>query len=526
MPLDLNFPTDRAAPPKDLEIRPRQVKAWIESLPLAQTFDTSRRLCDHLAALNRSKIDLDDRLQILETYRPVAAVLLEELDDIYGKSALPLGARGREALHHARALAAELANGYKLAIAEKTGKLIAFGVKKQLPGLMLRAMQYLSAGLRASYKSYTPGPAGTWKELHQLYLYAEREGLATEIADAETKASIAEVYCEALLLSLTDPYRLVAGELDKVVGLIRVLRAPVTLGQQRPDTRSGAHFMVPCDEDKPPKPALSANDDTGGPNWRLFDASRIVEKLRMRKVAMDTGNVSATMSKMSGADAHELVARLIMLWGDPPKRAYRRDPADITVAVCVGIKAIGHFVTLDSKVDEETQADALRRGITMPIMALPADDPGRSIPIFEWAVVNQSEGGLKVRRTSPTAQPISVGEVVGIKAPGKPHWTVGVARWITMLEDGGIEFGLQYFAPAACSVWVQAVASSSPQAKLGLLLAEGDDSPTGEALLTPPNTYSELREFDLQGEGLVSRVRAAGLIEKTARFELFHVSPS
>ena len=59
-----------------------------------------------------------------------------------------------------------------------------------------------------------------------------------------------------------------------------------------------------------------------------------------------------------------------------------------------------------------------------------------------------------------------------------------------------------------------------------VLLAADEDSPTGEALLTQPNTYVDLREYELQGEGMVSRVRAAGLIEKTSRFELFHVSPS
>ena len=89
-----------------------------------------------------------------------------------------------------------------------------------------------------------------------------------------------------------------------------------------------------------------------------------------------------------------------------------------------------------------------------------------------------------------------------------------------------MEFGLQFLAPPACAVWVQTVGSASPQSKLGVLLAAGDDSPTGESLLTLPATYAESREYELRGVALVSRVRAAGLIEKTSRFELFHVSPA
>ena len=42
------------------------------------------------------------------------------------------GARAREALALARALATELANAYKIVLLEKSGKLLAFGAKKQM----------------------------------------------------------------------------------------------------------------------------------------------------------------------------------------------------------------------------------------------------------------------------------------------------------------------------------------------------------------------------------------------------------
>ena len=522
----LRVPAERSAPPRDLEIRPRQVKAWIESLPFAQSLDVARKLAAHLGALNRARIDLDVRVQILEIYRAPAATVLDELDAIYSKSALPLGPRARDALSLARELAAQLAAGCKIAIAEIAGKLIAFGAKKQMPLLVLRAIEYLSAELRASYKSYSPVPPALWNEIHHLYLYADKEGIAGESADPETKTTVMDAYCEALLLSLTDPYRLVQGEADKIVAQIRGARGLVTLAQARPGTRPGAHFIVPCDTDKPPKPALSANDDTGGANWRLLDANALVDKLRARKLAVETGNVSQTTSRTIGPEVLALIGRLIVLWGDPPKRAYRRDAMDTSVAICVGLKALNHFASIAAQVDSEAEAETIRSGITIPLLAVPDDAVSKSMPVLEWDVVNQSEGGLKVRRAGATQQPVGVGELIGIKAIGKPQWTAAVVRWITVLEEGGMEFGLQFFAPVACAVWVQPALSSSPQAKLGLLLAAGEDSPTGEALLTQPNTYVDLREYELQGEGMVSRVRAAGLIEKTSRFELFHVSPS
>jgi hypothetical protein len=521
----LTIPAERTVPPRDLEVRPRHVRAWIESLPSAQVGETSRKLLAHVVALNRARVDSEDRMQILESYRPLTAVLFDELDAVYAKATVPLGQKAREALNLARDLAGQIAIGYRIAIADRGGKLLGFGGKKQLPLLMLRAMDHYAALLRAAYKSYTPVPQGLWREIHQVYLDAERERVAAEIVDPDTREAVINVYVEALLLALTDPYRLSPGEVDTVTAQIRSSRAPVTLGQARPGTRSGAHFLVPCDCDKPPKPALSANDDNGGPNWRILDCNPIVDKVRMRLGALESGNVSATMRSAAGPELLSMLRKLITLWGDPPKRAFRRNPSEGTVAICVGLKAVSHFVALEPK-DPEGEQAILKRGITVPLKRPDFGDL-EEMPVFEYDIVNASEGGLKVRRTGATPQALAVGEVVGIKQQHRPQWTIGVVRWITVFEEGGMEFGVQFLSPSARLVQVQpTIASSAAQPRPGLLLADEDEPSRFELLLAAPNTFSELREFELDSAGTLSHVRARALREKTARFDLFDVSPS
>ena len=516
----LRMPVERAAPPRELEIRPKQVKVWLASLPLAQSLDSAKRLATHLAAINRSKIDLDDRVEILDSYRASAATLLDELDAVYGKAALPLAPRARDALALARELAFELAAGYKIAITELTAKRLAFGAKKQLPLLVLRAMEYLGHELAASYKSYTPVPPAVWNEMHQLYLFAEREGIASESADGETRATVMDVYCEALLLALTDPYRLVHGEAERITAQIRALRGLATLGQARPATAPGGHFLVPCDTDKPPKPLLSANDETGGPNWRLLDANPIADKLKARTQAHASGNVSQTLSRSVTPEALALMGKLVAFWGNPPKRASRRDPRETSVAICVGLKSISHFVALETT-PSPGEAAAIRAGITMPLNSVPDDDISKGFAVHEWDVVNQSDGGVKVRRVNDALQTLAVGDAVALKFIGRPRWTIGVARWITQLDEGGMEFGVQFLATSARAVWVQPANSGSPQAKPGLVLDDDSDS---QALLTMPNLYMQARVYELVGAGDASTVRATGLIERTARFDLFDVS--
>ena len=511
----------RTAAPKELEVRPKPSIAWIAGLPLAQPLESARKLASHTEALNSVKLDADDRIQILEAAGPTAAVLLEEMEAIYSKSTLPHGSRAREAITVSRALSTALSVGYRIAAADKSAKLLGFGSKKQVPLLLHRAMHYLFAGLKASYKSYTQVSPGTWRDLHDLYLFAEAQE-AARIADDEGKSTLLDLYSEALLLALTDPYRLAPGECDKVLAQARSLRGLVTLAQARPATPTGGHFLVPCDTDKPPKPALSAHDETGGPHWRLLDANALVDKLRVKKNAVESGNVSATMRSTMGPDGLALLRKLITLWGDPPKRAHRRVPSDDTVALCVGLKAVMHFLAFERQMDPEIQAKALKEGITLPMMALPTDDGAQSIPVFEWRIVNQSDGGLKLRRDAATPQPLAVGEVVALKFAARPRWTIGVLRWVTAFDDGSMEFGVQYLAQSARGTWVQASNASTPQAKPGLLL---DGEEPGDALVAPPGTFSELREYELVCGGQTLAVRSNGLIEKTNRFELFSVAP-
>ena len=510
----LKVPVDLAPPPPDLEIRPRQVKKWIDTLHLNVTFESGRALSRHLAAVNRAKLDLDSRLQILEAYRPAATRILADLELMYARASLPLGPGPRAALGHAREFLTELALGYRLALATLgTG---IFASKRQQSALLFQATHYTAERMYAAYKSYTPVPTGTWADLHELYLRAEASGLTRDALGDDGKRTLLDVYVEAQLLSLTDPYRLAQSEADRVLHMIRSHRGAAALVRERPASNPAGHFLVPCNTDKPPKPSIGKLDAADGPDWRLLDANPLVEKLRAQGSAADS---RTTVTQRPESVKAELVAKLVRLWGDPPKRTSRRDPGHATVAIIIGIEGVGHFVALEPRQDLAKQDEMLKRGITMPMAALPLNDQSEPIPVFEWDVVNQSKGGLRVRRSGRTEQPIAVGEVAGIKLPGAPHWAIGAVRWVTVFEDGGMEFGLQYLAPMARSVVVSAWGAPSGP---GLVLAT--EGPT--TVLTSPSAFSHLREIELDDRGDTVVVKPSASVEVTQRFELFTIKAS
>lgn len=508
-PVAIN-PIDRTPPPPDLEIRPRHVKRWIDSLPINVTFESGRALLRHLAAVNAVDVDPAARTDILESHGDAVSRVLPVLEGMYASAPLPLAPGPRAALGLARELLTELSLGYRRAAKDPGGKLL--GSKRQVATLLQRAARFSAARLVAAYKSYTPVATGNWAELHALYRQAHELGVARDAMEGG-KASLADLYCESLLLSLTDPYRLGQGEVERVLHMVRTHRGLARLVRDRPATPPGGHFVVPCDSDNPPKPSIGKLDTATG-DWWLLDTDALVQQLRAKGGMADSRSTATQRPEVARA---ELVDKLVQLWGDPPKRASRRDPGRHTVAISMGIDGVGHFVALEPRLDLARQDDMLKRGITMPVTPLPLDDQAQPIPVFEWDVVNESRGGLRVRRLGRTEQPIAVGEVAGIKMAGKPHWAIGAVRWVTVFEDGGMEFGLQYLATMARSVTV--AAWGSPPGP-GLLIEGGDGQPS---LLTSPSAFSHLKEIELDDRGDSVVVRPASVVEVTHRFEIFHV---
>lgn len=482
--------------------RPEELEAWLDALPVAQMLDAGRSLAQCVSRLATA--------ELLGLARPVADVLLQGLDSVYSRAPQPLAPHAREALNVARALAAALAGAHERAAA-------AVPSEEGTAALLRHALRYQAESMRASYRTYSRVPPGAWRSMHELILRGERCAAGTD--DVPEDASLPRIYGEALLLSLTDPHRLLSGEIDRAAAILRALPAAAVLCETRPATAAGAHFIVPCGEDMPPRPA--SPDEPIAAGMRVLDANPVVDALAAAQRELGSGDSAA--ARLLGPGTVALLAKLSTLWSNPPKRADRRDPGAGSVAICVGVKAIAQFVAHDATADGDAELSALRRGITMPLRTLPEDESGRIVPIHEWAVINLSEHGLKVRRSSRTTTAIAVGDVVGVKAAGKALWAIGVARWIGALEGGTTEFGVQFFADAVCAIWIRTAGGGTR--RLGILLHEGEE-PGREVVLAPPGTFVAEREFQLRGEDYRARVRATGLVEGNARFDLFHVVPS
>jgi len=526
MALNLSVPNASAPLPKGIETNRKKARAWVESLPLTKTTESGQAIVACLAAINRAELPAEERVALVEIYRPVIDVLLDELDAVYACASLPLQAKPLEAFSLAHTLSIESSFAYKMLVLEKSAKLIGFGNKKSMPMPIHRLMNHAMAVMLQSYKTYYPVPAGIWAEVNSLFLYADEHGFANKVADETSKSSVADIYFEMLMLSLADPYRLMHREVDRVCEILRQHRGLVDLKISAEGVDPQRAFVVALDADCAPHALVQGNRPAAGSVIRLIDSSRLVERIQQRlKSAIGGGAANAAKSRATH-DLNDLMGRLARLWGDPPKRQFRRNPSDTGVAVCAGVKAIAYFAELVANETPEADAEAIRDGRTIPLLRIPQDPMSQLVGVEEWQALNQSANGLRLHRNTGGNVGVAVGEAVGVRFVGGRGWNLGVVRWLTLLEGNALEFGMELISPAGYNVSLQATVGLSNKSIPALLLTASHPEAPADTVLTLPETFADLREFALNDHGEISNVRATTLIERTAKFDLFQFQPS
>ncbi len=524
MALSLSVPTTIRSLAKEVETNPKKAKAWVESLPLTKTIESTQVLAANIEALNHAKMPVEERIALVEIYRPVIAVLLDELEAVYAYSSLPLPAKQKEAFELATSLLTQCGYTYKIMVLEKSGKSMFFNAKKNMPLPLFRAMSYLRELMVQSYKTYYPVPAGVWQEMHSMYFYAAEQDLLNDIVDAETASTMMDVYVDVLMMSLADPYRLMYQEADRVLDILKQNRGLVDMRTNADGLNPQRLFVVALDSDQAPKVLIQGGRPPAGQVLQLVDPGRLVEKLQQR-IRSQPGATSVAKSRATH-DLTDLITRLIRLWGDPPKRQFRRNPADSSVALCSGIKAISYFTELASREDPEADAQAIRDGGTIPLLKIPHDPMSQMIGVEEWHVLNQSANGLRMHRESGGNVSVTVGETVGVRFMGGRTWNVGVVRWLTLLEGNALEFGVELVAPAAINITIEPTIGSAGKALPALMLFPLMPDAESDTVLTNTETFSDLREFEINAQGDLLRVRATTLVERTSRFDMFQFQTS
>ncbi|MFL6654221.1 MAG: hypothetical protein ACJ8KA_05460 [Sulfurifustis sp.] len=527
MGLELSVPDNAATPFSDLELDPERVERWLAGLPLLDSSATGGKLYANLQAYNRADVPADIRLALLERYRAPVRHLTLELRKHYVGVPLPLGARQQATAEQSRHFALELAYGYKhvvLANSQLPGGRRRDAIESALP--LQRAIRYLTETLLASFLSYAPAPAKLWREIHTLYAHAERFGITTvEVPDnvngIDGRGTVARAYKHALLLDLGDPYHLPSPMIVKMDQYLENYADRASLRRGVGQTEPNCHFLIDLESDRAgilhSKGTILQRADRYG----LLDTVELARHIHSQLKQLQDGQVPASRlpPDFYRAGGHELLLRLINVWGINPKRTFRRSQRTNTgVEVAVGLDAIGYwlnggrrFLPSSRRVGPFRPQDEAREPSAQ------AAEPEYAL----WNIEDESAGGMSMSHTGELRRRVAVGDVVATRFTRDDPWTINAVRWVRSPNPAHVEIGTERLAPAAVPVAIKVVADDNAESDFlaALLLPPIPALKQPQTLVTPRSVFRPQRALVLDNGTKLRRLIAQRLVEAAQGFE-------
>ncbi len=520
--MTFHFAVPELAAAQPTVAEPQHAKALAGHLDHLGQAAALQALCQYLHESNRLPLRPEDRLQALEALQPATERLLEDLANLYITHRLPLTGEARDAAAQARSLLIELGYGYKRVLMEYTHKLTTEG-RRTLPFLLSRLMRVLATSLSSAYSTYSPTPAGTWQELHQLYHYASFYGLDRHALnageDGQPPATLASIYREVLLFALIDPYHLQPGEARTVQILVGHFQRFLQIEPYREDENGAGLFLIQTSQDKPPRPLSMMGGTVIAPMDKLLDARELIQYVHLVRQRYEDGDNTelAALPITEGRLALlALLTRLERHWSSPPRRAFHRQPGRHVLELAPGLQAIAALAAPDLSAPA---ADG-RRPVSLPGGA------GRNSQASErWQVINESPGGLALRQDSKVPTRVVVGEQIAVRHAESGAWQPGVVRWVHDAPDSVLECGVQLQAPRLQVLTLRLDAADSP-ARPALQLPALANLQRPALLVLARGSFGAGRQCWVNGPEGTAVLRMTRLEDHTQSVEMVEFKPA
>jgi hypothetical protein len=514
--------------------RAPEIAKWIAGLPLVNTGEAARMLLERLAHLNRTAIEDGERLQVLECFRePVHGIALALIAS-YEHQTRPVSGPGRMAADRAQGLYTEMALGYqRLAVAASQRANRTQADRGHAALSVQRAICYLCRALAVRFSLRNPAPAGIWRTLHDLYSYAETEGIAdAPVADAlntcVTASSVSHVYKQALLLNFADPYQLPARMVERVHRYLDAMAPLAELTRAVPAMRPDCQFVLNLASDRAGVSNADSPAVTTEARYRFMTTVGLACAMHNQLTALQSGaavpmhGLEAGFFATQGAD---LLKRLLVAWGVHPKRRFARIardgvPAEVHIgleAICRAVSGGATFERSSSLVGPLPRPPERPRGEATTADADSGEEGGAS-----WGLLDESASGFRLGCTHAPREPVHIGDLVCAcvgSSRNKPE--IGMIRWV-MIEPGGtMRVGVQRLAPSAQTVGLYPSDDPDTGFHVVLRLPAIAALKQPETLITPRGVFRPDRPLVLDDGACTHQITAMRPVVVTGSFEQF-----
>ncbi len=551
---------------KSFDIKPKKVEAWIAALPKANLGETSRLIYNALLETNQTKYNYHDRTRFLEILQEPLHFITEGMKKHFLGVGFPLPEKSKKVATATRKIYTEIATAYKISLNDMLTGYSLFPDNRLLTLVLHRTITSLSHELLTSYQTYHPYRKHIWHELHKIYSLAkEKKCHRTTVNDANKhysrKTTVSHEYKRILLLSLSSPYCLRHGEVNKIYSALEQWAELTSISEYNNKSNSNGVFAVDSKSDQPPRYLATNPGDTKTSHFFLIFTEQLTKKLRYE--IQHSEDIPTTT--IVGVDmqhptlSHSLLRKLLSYWGHVPKRAFPRSIKGEAVSIAMGLNS-AHRIIFDTatgkgkyhksqfnepaKFESNSVLKELESKHDVWNMVYPASDKTNNIIEFEsafeitvsdeqlekhyrtenWQIVNESAGGYCICCLSGCSNKVQVGELIGIRRSGDGHtwkWGVGTVRWMRFADSHELQLGIQMITPDAAAVGLKSVASENENYHRTLMLPKLQTINQPATLITPPAPYRVGNKLELKILGKKINVELTKLLTNTGLFAQF-----
>ena len=478
------------------ESKPAKVAEWVEQLPLANLGQTSKKLYLALPEISRLRIHPRDRFAMLEALRPSVENNINGLAQHFFNHSIILQQKELKIASLAQTLQKHIAIGYKQVV-KQYSDLENLNKKDNsiiLPTAIERSITASGMMLLHCFQLYVPVPQLLWFELHQLYLFADKENLLdTSVQNSENKCrqniTLLDAYLRTVLMGTIKPNQLSQIDLKQAFQALENWAGLCTLNHSSQDTL----FVIQLADDKPPIYTTQSKDISKKSNQHL-NTRQLADHLQQ---AIQNPEHS-TMNPAVPADvSHRLIEHLITTWSIQPKRSSDRSKSNDHLTICAGLKDSHYLISdnipfdlfiqqkdiiskkkslfepLDIYTDVIVKKDGIwedsfdaRKSTTCADIPYSTSDIENKIRKFvktqekenrreeshhdyEVRIINTSPEGFCLELDKAAPQQVRTGEIISIQEKEGLDWSVGIVRWIRQVGGQRSQIGIELLSPTA-----------------------------------------------------------------------------
>lgn len=533
----LNLTCPMQQPGQDLlvETHYSELKQSIDDIPYGNIHTAQSMILDKLTKLNRISLASKDRFQILTLfqgpYHIIFEYFLDSLKQTSNKQDVPIP----EDLKH---LTQEMSYGYKILIREISSNRSITAGNQLIAEIFNLTLSYLERLLIEYYLRYEHPPNYLWREVYQLFHYAEARGFHTTKTKMKDEYYCAEniesTFKRILLLALASPNQFERGRLAHILDYLnRWAGKAQLLGSDQvmdalEEQRKQA-FLIDLSGDQKPSHREVDIDNANLSALRLLDTSYLIYSLESQTINLKGPSQLKDLGlpkTITVRDAKDLLREVANRWDEKLERCSERFQSNKVMDFIWGVPAI--FMELKEQeiyvkqVEAAEQAEASKENKINVLQPAPLEQHFQ-----RWRSVNISQGGLQLHHDDNNLPKLEVGQLAMSRIHGKDasaKWQLCVIRWLEETSKRGINLGVETIVGNVATLKLTTLSERSlePIERPALYMPPMKTSKDLPTIITLTNAYYKDRKMEMELGGEVVSIQAKDRFDYTEHYTRFN----